>query len=41
MYIKQLHIWFKSYVDQIISNIINYYNSILTIVYNKITILEA
>ena len=31
----------KSYVDQMISNIINYYNSALTTAYNKIAILEA
>ena len=31
----------KSYINQIISNIINYYNSALTTVYNKIAILEV
>ena len=31
----------KSYINQIISNIINYYNSALTTVYNKIVILEV
>jgi len=31
----------KSYVDQIINNMINYYNSALTIAYNKIATLEV
>ena len=31
----------KSYVDQMMSNMINYYNSTLTIAYNKIVTLEA
>jgi len=31
----------KSYVNQMMSNMINYYNSTLTIVYNKIATLEV
>ena len=31
----------KNYVDQVLNRAINYYNSILTIAYNKITNLEA
>ena len=31
----------KSYVDQMMSNMINHYNGALTIAYNKIAILEA
>ena len=31
----------KSYVDQMMSNMINYYNGALTTAYNKIAILEV
>jgi len=31
----------KSYVDQMMSNMINHYNGVLTTAYNKIAILEV